>query len=480
MMGLTNATFSLTPVSRTCLMFMVIGFAEGAIHSCAQAVAPAADSVIVCASRRYEHPGIIKRFLLGNNYRKEWAQPVKMPVFDLRRVNGGMTILKAGGGLHTKSLRMITADNTEWVLRTVDKNVEKVLQPNYRHTFVQSFAQYMISASYPYAALVASGLSERSGVVSPKPFLFYVPDDTLFGIYRKDFAGQVCFLEQRNPVIPNTTPEGMKHLLEEMAKDNHTIVLQKQVLKARLLDMIIGDWDRHEGQWRWGKYDSAGMTCYYPVPVDRDQAFFRTHGLLMKAINLTATPYLKGFTHNIRGMVGFNRWVWNVDRVFLNELSAEDWVEMIRNVQTELSDSAIRYAVNKLPPEISAADADKIYQTLRSRRDGLMPAAMDYYSFLSRSVYIGGTRKTEIFKVRDQEGQCEISVYSHDPGGNERKIYQRTFYKNETKTVYLVGADKVDRGAGRKSKPKLVLVQSSDKHKFDLRQKLLDHLEDKQ
>ncbi len=40
-------------------------------------------------------------------------------------------------------------------------------------------------------------------------------------------------------------------MLEQLRSDNDNRVKPDAFAKARLFDMIIGDWDRHEGQWRW-------------------------------------------------------------------------------------------------------------------------------------------------------------------------------------------------------------------------------------
>ena len=62
---------------------------------------------------------------------------------------------------------------------------------------------------------------------------------------------------------------------------------QEAVLKARLLDNYIMDFDRHEGQWVWVQNDSAGYHWYYPIPKDRDQAFIKVQGFFPKLLSTT-------------------------------------------------------------------------------------------------------------------------------------------------------------------------------------------------
>ena len=45
------------------------------------------------------------------------------------------------------------------------------------------------------------------------------------------------------------------------------------ISRRRLFDMLIGDWDRHQDQWRWIEFKENGKKVYRPMPRDRDQAF---------------------------------------------------------------------------------------------------------------------------------------------------------------------------------------------------------------
>jgi hypothetical protein len=68
------------------------------------------DSVITKAHASYDHHKGMHRWLFGENYRKEWALPVKLPVFKISELKGGLRPLEYGGGMQTKSVRF--ADKT--------------------------------------------------------------------------------------------------------------------------------------------------------------------------------------------------------------------------------------------------------------------------------------------------------------------------------------------------------------------------------
>ena len=60
------------------------------------------DSVSISASDKYKPLSGFRKFILGQNYRKEWSTPVNMKVFRIKEERGGFTILSLGGGKQTK------------------------------------------------------------------------------------------------------------------------------------------------------------------------------------------------------------------------------------------------------------------------------------------------------------------------------------------------------------------------------------------
>ena len=56
-------------------------------------------------------------------------------------------------------------------------------------------------------------------------------------------------------------------------------------VRSRLLDLFLGDWDRHDDQWRWATFKEKGKTVFRPIPRDRDQVFFKFDGAVMNLAN---------------------------------------------------------------------------------------------------------------------------------------------------------------------------------------------------
>ena len=403
------------------------------------------DSVTVPASERYKKLGLTKRIFLGTNYRKEWSTPVRMPVFDICDTQKGYTIKGLGGGFQTKSLQLRDREGREWALRTVDKDVvNEALPPGIRKGFlgktVRKIVQDMVSAAHPYAALTIPVLSRSVDVLTGSQQLFFIPDDTALGEFRPVFANRVCLLEQRTLTGTNPDTEDTEVILDSILSDNDHHIIQQAVLRARLLDMLIADWDRHPGQWKWAKVKKGTGIQYFAIPRDRDQAYFNSNGLLIKATsNLTSMRHMRGFKSSSRKMKELNYKSWQFDQVFLNELDRPEWESIISEFCRDLPDSIIKTAIRKLPPEIYKISGETIEKKLMSRRDGLLKNVMKYYAFQAANVTIYGTDDVEYFRVTPHKDKIVVSVFKNNPSNESAKIYQRIFDPEETRTIYLIG-----------------------------------------
>ena len=435
--------------------------------------AQAQDSVKVAIEPAYDKVSGLHRTLFGESYRKLWATPVKFRVFHLSKEKGGLKILQRGGGMQTKSLRLEDASGQEWVIRTIQKYPEKVLPPTLRETVAATIIQDQISAEHPFSAIVVPPLAKAINIPHANPELVYVPDDPAFGEYRKDFANQVFLFEEREPLDAKKTDNTLK-AQDRLKEDNDDQVDQKTVLRARLLDMLLGDWDRHEDQWRWERTKGKNGTIYEPVPRDRDQVFYSTSGVLpwLVSRHLLMSKF-QSYEHHIRSI---NRWNLNAryfDRYFLNSLSQKDWEEQIAEVQSKLTDDLINRSIKLMPADIYKLCGPDITQKLIARRNILKQQALKYYRFLSKVVEIPATDKQEYFTITNQpNGQVSVQINKLKQETDiQQVIYQRVFDPAVTKELRLYGLGGKDVFAikGDANSPiKLRLVGGDGKDTFKI------------
>ncbi len=216
--------------------------------------------ITVPASEKYGSPSVLEKIFFGSNYRREWGTPVTMPVFDIRKTN--FRIVQMGGGQQTTSLELVDDQDREWVLRSVDKDVqsEKKIAQN---KIVKAIVQDHVSGSYPYAGLSVPDIAHAAGVSAGEQRLYFVPDDTVFGEFRQAMANKVF-------ILVNNQPQQQKGIttdtmLVKLKSDKQYYVDPREYLKARLVDWLIADWDRHEDQWRWIEKKTDSGIAFFVV-----------------------------------------------------------------------------------------------------------------------------------------------------------------------------------------------------------------------
>ncbi|UOG73371.1 outer membrane protein assembly factor [Hymenobacter tibetensis] len=421
------------------------------------------DSIEVRASSQYQAT-TFKTWLLGANYRREWQQPVRVPLLNLSTAQGGLTPLRRGGGQQTKSLRLRAASGQEYVLRSVEKSTEQVLQQELRHTLAAKIVQDQISASHPYAALTVPLLAEAAGVGHTNPVLVYVPEDVRLGEFQAEFANTLALLEERDPVAParfgnSSRVKGYstEQVLGLLRKDARNRVDQRELLRARLLDMVLADWDRHDDQWRWLAYPQPqGGLLLRALPRDRDQVYFVNQGLLPNVASRDwAMPKVQGFDGTLRNV---NTFMFNgryFDRSFLNELPRAEWVALARELQTRLSDSVIDAALHRLPDSVYQWSGPRIARLLKAHRNALPTYAEQYYAFLAHEVDIIGSEQAERFEVeRLDAARTRVRRHLLGTPAGAAPVYERVLLTAETREIRLYAGpgDDVVQVRGRASR----------------------------
>jgi hypothetical protein len=408
------------------------------------------------------------KFMIGENYRKEWTTPLRLPVLDMGSELGGLTPLKQGGGKQTKSLRVMDTSKKEWALRSVQKYPEAAIPADLRKTVVKDIVAEGISASYPYGALSMPVLSKAAGVPYLRERLMYIPDDPRLQRFRADFKNMVALMEEREPVGVKKS-DNTDELVVKLEADNDDHVDQKDVLKARLLDMFVMDFDRHEGQWLWATRDTGKGKIYYPIPKDRDQVFFVNQGLLPRIASAPSlVPELQGFRAHARNIKTFNRTARNFDRTFLTDLDRDEWKHAVDSFLSTMTDPVIENALLRQPKEIQQFSASKIANTLKERRKYFEGEMMDYYKFLSNVVTIVGTNQREQFRVtKDQQGKVHVITNKIAKDSTiSSTIYDRVFDPKITKEIRIYGLKDDDRfvveGPGSPIKIRLIGGSGND------------------
>ena len=411
---------------------------------------------VIAANPNYQKGGFYK-FIAGAHNRDIWELPVEVPYLDMDRFAGGLTPVKRGGGMQTFSLRLKGEDGYEYGLRSIDKDPSVSVPEALRGTVITAAVQDQIASIHPYGAFIIPKLAEAAGVYHTIPQLVYVPDDPRLGIYREQFGNQLMMIEVRPNDDMSDAPNfgnsddvvSANKFYEEITGDNDHRLDTDSFVRARLFDMLLSDWDRHELQWRWAAFepeDGQGK-IYKPIPRDRDWAFNRFDGVFPSLARLGFDPKFQQFSSrygNIEGLSKNGHWQ---DRRLLASVEKNTWLKVAEDIKQRITDDIIEGAVHDWPQSVTDYHGDEIVEVFKARRDALPELAEEYYELLARYVDLVGTNKHEKFEInRLDGGDTEIVIYKTSKEGEVRKeLVRRTFKKGETKEVRLFGLDGNDR-----------------------------------
>ncbi|AWV97152.1 metallophosphoesterase [Arcticibacterium luteifluviistationis] len=429
--------------------------------------------------------GPLHGVILGKHNRELFQKEYTFRTFDLSKEKGGLEPVKLGGGNQTNSLRLIADDDKQYVLRGLAKDVTRFLPAPFNEL---KAAQFVVEDNFmstnPFAPLAIPILADAIQVYHTNPTLVYVPAQAKLGDFNEVVGETMNLFEERPngkqwedaPFFGNADKIlNTKEVLEEILEENDSKVDESWMLRTRLFDFLIGDWDRHDDQWAWAvKKMDDGKKRIRPIPKDRDQAFSLYDGLVTEIAKQTM-PFLRqlqSFEPDVKNV----KWTtWSarlVDRTFLNGLDWNDWEEQIQFIQENLSDEIIDKAFDSWPEAAQKAVADELKFNVKSRRDNLENIAREHYEFVSSAVNVIGTDEREHFVIdrKDDETVQVIAFHISKKGNEKEQIYDRTFKSAITKEINIYGNDDDDEftfiGPG-KGKTKVRVIGGTGKDVFN-------------
>ena len=409
------------------------------------------DSVVVRTDTTYD-VSKIKRFFWGEHHREAWTSRRKYPVLNLKKEKGGLEIFKAGGGFQTTTLFLRDSMDRRYVIRTLRKNPVEVLPGPLQQTFAKNIVQDQISASHPFGARMMPTIANAAGIYYNTPDYYFIPDDPALGQYRKRVRNQPVSMEEF--ISPDYVREHFGHdakaildtedLMNNLLESPEESVDIEWYWRTKLIDMLINDWDRHEGQYFWVALEKQGQTVYRPFPLDRDNALFMMDGFIPSKANANwSLLQFQHFDYDIDLMEGINFQSRHMDKRILPGLERKDWLSIARELRENITDSAITAAVKKLLDRDTLENEHTIFSKLQSRRDKLVEFAERYYAAFAKSLEIPGKTGDDVFVVQFlKSNTIRLTIREN---GTKEPFFERTIYPNETEEIRLYGIDGDDR-----------------------------------
>ncbi len=430
------------------------------------------------ASNKF-NAGPLKKIFLGDQYRDLWATPVQAITINLESKYGGLIPIKKGGGMASNSLRLQHQDGRQYILRSIKKDYTKLVPPEFVNLRLLEVLADQNSASHPYGALILPSLSEAANIYYTTPKLVYLQHQRGLGNYNSQFNEELYLLEERPKGDWSDYTQfgnsdkiiGYTDLLEILRTKKNHYVDQKWVLKSRIFDLWIHDWDRHDDQWRWARFKKEGKNIYRPIPRDRDQAFYKFKGVVPWYVASFIQKKLKTMKGDVKDAKHLSFNAKNFDRFFLNELTWDQWEDIIRELQNNLTDEVIKDAIKAFPSEIQdLPETTTIANLLKERRENLMKIGRRLYDFLSEEVEIVGSDDENYFDIEILD-KGAVSVMMYVIKDNEKFTkFERVFDPKETKELRLYGRGDDDHfsiSGTNKSKIKISIIGGAGEDQID-------------
>ena len=393
--------------------------------------------------------------VLGSHYRNIYNEKYEFPTLDMETFKGGLNVIQRGGGMQTNSLRLENAEGKQFVMRALTKDESRLLPyPFNRMKFISYILKDFFLSSHPFAALAVPTLADACNVYHTNPQYYYIPKQPRLGVHNDIFGNEVYLVEERvggdwDDLESFGNPDKLLssvNVAKKLQKNHKHHIDENWVIRSRLFDLMIGDWDRHDDQWRWKvSKDKDGHKVYQPIPRDRDQAFAKYDGGLIALLrplvpNLRQMAIYKNELPDMKWVAHNTRWF---DHYFMTKLDFEEWKKEVEFIQANLTDEIIEQAFLKMPPKAQELSAAQIKSVLKHRRDNLHKIAQAYYYQISKKVAVIGTDKKEFFEViRKDYNHTQVKMYALSKKGNKGELlYDRTFLNSVTDEVFLYGLD---------------------------------------
>ncbi|WP_430411566.1 metallophosphoesterase [Kordia sp.] len=408
----------------------------------------------------------VHEFLWGERFRKQYSTQVEAPTVDLDTLLGGLKPVRMGGGNQSKSLRLEDKNGAQYVMRALRKQALRYLQAvlfkdqyiegQFEDTATQDLILDIFSGAHPYAPFAVGTLADAVGVYHTNPVLYYVPKQKALGEYNDNFGDELYMIEEHTSEGHSDKAsfgyqddlESTDDMLKKLDKDEDVILDEASYIRARLFDMLIGDWDRHQDQWRWIEFRENGQRVFRPLPRDRDLAFSKMSDgfLLSAAVKIIPTArLLREYSGDLEDVKGMNMEPYPLDMSLILQSGKDVWDAQVKAIQEGLTDDVIEKAFLSFPKEVRDEDMEEIKKNLRSRRGNLQAISDRYYKLINELAIVKGTNKDDWFDIqRLPNGKTKVTAYRIKGGKRTDIFHQRTYNIEETGEIWIYALDDDD------------------------------------
>jgi len=430
----------------------------------------------IAVSKKYEK-------FWGKHYRYVYGLDVEAPVALLDTLYGGLRVERAGGGNQTLSLRLVDKDDREYNMRAIAKDPISFLKSAgyndldaddyFANTVPATVIEDFYTSAHPYGAFAIPRLAGALDINHTHPKLYYVPKQKRLGNFNETHGDKLYMIVEKpdgdfsdSHMFDNSTEvESTPDLFEELREDEKNVLDERAYIRARIFDILIGDWDRHEDQWRWTQQTDSitENTTYTAVPRDRDQVFANFDGSFLETLQkiMSGTRQFGKYGPDLPFIEQFSESAINLDRALVQVSDFSVWEEEVAYVQKTLTPEIIARAFSEMPVESQDDVWKGIQEDMLSRKRVLNEIITRYYAHFLKFQSLKATDKDDHIIIENlANGNVRARAYRIKDGEDGALLYDRTFTE-ATENIWVYGLDDKDHfevKGNHKSKINVILV----------------------
>lgn len=429
----------------------------------------------------------------GKHYRYMYGVEVEAPVAVLDTLYGGLKVERAGGGNQTQSLRLIGKGDKEYNMRAIQKDPYQFLkssgyndldaQQYFKDTAIQEVLEDFYTASHPYGAFAIPRLAGAVELSHTHPKLFYIPKQKALGDFNDIHGDRLYMIVEKPDEDFNSTHmfgyneevESTPDLFEKLREDEKNKLDEIEYIRARIFDLLVGDWDRHEDQWRWAQKDvEVDNNEFLAIPRDRDQVFANFDGKFLEFLQkfIGRTRQFGRFGPDIEFVANFSESGTNLDRALLQHTTKKDWYEQAEYIRERITPEVVDKAFAEVPKEIQDDVNEQIKKDLLARAQNLESIIDRFYADFIRFQTLKATDKDDhIVLTKLENGMLRAEAYRLKDGEDAEMLFDKTLSDAETDELWVYGLDDddlIEVKGDASTKMKIVIVGGLGEDTYDI------------
>jgi len=402
----------------------------------------------------------------GKHYRELYYQPISARTVSLNSLFGGLSPVIQLPKLHA----VISADNNKqlYLVKPLggsstfleSKFFQNVYEyKDFKGTFLDDFIKEAYTVIHPYIFVATERLAKSAGVGNASPHIYYVAEGNVSDTISdgSDFKNKLIGVYQLPDIVEEGVINDTDSLLNILHGDNTLKIDQDKYIKARLFDMLVGDWNKVSENWYWIPEKQGDITMFTPQTLDRSHSFTKVDGVFFKELlNMLGVGFITDYAAELKNVKKFNKLSYPLDVAVTQASTADDWQRQANELKSRITDEAIENAFAGLPPEMQNEDAKRLMRDLKQRRQNLGFIAAEYYKETQETPVVTGSDKGERFVVtQDADRNLRISIYDKQTG---RMTFDKLYSRKFTKEIWLYGLGGYDDFEIDKNKMNIALL----------------------